>query len=44
MEFATLKKDVWGREVILGASWDLLWVILALTFIGIAMHLSLIHI
>lgn len=38
MELATLKKDVWGREVILGASWDLLWVILALTFIGIAVH------
>ena len=38
MELATLKKDVWGREVILGASWDLLWVILVVTFIGIAVH------
>ena len=38
MELATFKKDVWGREVILGASWDLLWVLLAVTFIGIAIH------
>ena len=38
MELATFKQDVWGREVILGASWDLLWVLLAVTFVGIAIH------
>jgi cytochrome b subunit of formate dehydrogenase len=38
LELATFKQDVWGREVILGASWDLLWVLLAVTFVGIAIH------
>lgn len=38
MDIATYKKDVWGREVILGASWDLLWVVLVLAFVFIAVH------
>ena len=38
MEIATYKNDVWGREVFLGASWDLLWVVLALAFTFIAVH------
>ncbi len=38
MELAEFKRDVWGREVLLGVSWDLLWVILALSFLFIAVH------
>lgn len=38
MDLATYKNDVWGREVILGASWDLLWVVLVLAFVFIALH------
>lgn len=38
MDLATYKNDVWGREVFLGASWDLLWVILVLAFVFIAVH------
>ena len=38
MDIATYKKDVWGREVLLGASWDLLWVVIVLAFVFIAVH------
>ena len=38
MDIATYKNDVWGREVLLGASWDLLWVVLVLAFVFIAVH------
>ncbi len=38
MDIATYKKDVWGREVLLGVSWDLLWVVLVLAFVFIALH------
>ncbi len=38
MDIATYKNDVWGREVFLGASWDLLWVVLVLAFVFIAGH------
>ncbi len=38
MDLATFKKDVWGREVILGASWDLLWLVVAAAFVLIAGH------
>lgn len=38
MDFAEYKRDVWGREVLLGASWDLLWVVVALAFAFIAIH------
>lgn len=38
MDIAEFKRDVWGREVLLGVSWDLLWVILALSFLFIAVH------
>lgn len=38
MELATYKNDVWGREVLLGVSWDLLWVVIAASFIIIALH------
>lgn len=38
MDIATYKNDVWGREVLLGVSWDLLWVVVALAFVFIAVH------
>lgn len=38
MDLATYKEDVWGREVILGASWDLLWLVVAAAFVFIAAH------
>jgi len=38
MDFAEFKRDVWGREVLLGVSWDLLWVILVAAFLFIAIH------
>src|SRR5690606_32876341 len=38
MDLATYKTDVWGREVILGASWDLLWLVAVVSFIVIALH------
>lgn len=38
MNIAEYKRDVWGREVILGVSWDLLWVVVALSFAFIAVH------
>jgi formate dehydrogenase subunit gamma len=38
MDFATYKQDVWGREVILGASWDLLWLVVVAAFVVIALH------
>lgn len=38
MEFATYKNDVWGREVIRGVSWDLLWLIIVAAFVAIALH------
>ena len=38
MELATYKEDVWGREVILGASWELLWLVVVSAFVVIALH------
>lgn len=38
MEIVTYKEDVWGREVILGVSWDLLWLAIVVPFILIALH------
>lgn len=38
MDLATYKQDVWGREVILGASWDLLWLVVVAAFVIIALH------
>ncbi len=39
MNLVETKQDVWGREVLLGVSWDLLWVVLALTAAAIVAHL-----
>jgi cytochrome b subunit of formate dehydrogenase len=38
MDIAKFKSDVWGREVLLGVSWDLLWVVLVVSFLFIAIH------
>jgi len=38
VEFATYKSDVWGREVIRGVSWDLLWLVVVAAFLIIAGH------
>lgn len=38
MQIATYKHDVWGREVLRGVSWDLLWLIIVAAFIAIALH------
>lgn len=39
MDIVTTREDVWGREVLLGVSWDLLWVVVALAFAAIVIHL-----
>ena len=31
MDIVNVREDVWGREVLLGVSWDLLWVVVALS-------------
>ena len=38
MDIATYKEDVWGREVLLGVSWDLLWLVVVAAFVFIAGH------
>lgn len=38
MELATYKNDVWGREVILGVSWELLWLVVVAALVIIAAH------
>jgi len=32
------RNDVWGEEVILGVSWDLLWVVAVTAFLLLAAH------
>jgi len=38
VEFATYKSDIWGREVLRGVSWDLLWLVVVAAFVAIALH------
>lgn len=38
MDIATYKNDVWGREVLLGVSWDLLWLVCVVALVAIAVH------
>ena len=38
MDIATYKNDAWGREVLLGVSWELLWLVLVAAFVIIAVH------
>lgn len=39
LNIVEMKRDVWGREVLLGISWDLLWLLLAITAVVIVVHL-----
>ncbi|MCZ6642656.1 MAG: cytochrome b/b6 domain-containing protein [Gammaproteobacteria bacterium] len=39
MEIVVHKNDVWGQEVLLGVSWDLLWLIVVASFVVIIVHL-----
>jgi len=38
VDIATYKHDVWGREVLRGVSWDLLWLVIVAAFVIIAAH------
>ena len=38
MDIATYKNDVWGREVLLGVSWDLLWLVCVVALVIVAVH------
>ncbi|MDP6377928.1 MAG: cytochrome b/b6 domain-containing protein [Pseudomonadales bacterium] len=38
-DIAQVKRDVWGREVLLGVSWDLLWLVVVAAFAVIIVHL-----
>jgi formate dehydrogenase subunit gamma len=38
VEIIRYRNDVWGEEVILGVSWDLLWVVAVTAFILLAAH------
>ncbi len=38
MEIVRYKRDVWGDEVILGVSWDLLWVVAVAILVLLAAH------
>jgi formate dehydrogenase subunit gamma len=38
VDIATYKNDVWGREVLLGVSWDLLWLICVVALVIVAVH------
>ena len=41
MEIVQYREDVWGREVLQGVSWDLLWLVIAATFILIMVHAAI---
>ncbi len=38
MDIAAYRDDVWGREVLRGVSWDLLWLVVVAAFVFIAVH------
>ena len=38
MELFRVSKNVWGQEMLLGMSWDLLWVPVAAAFAVIVLH------
>ena len=38
MDIAAYRDDVWGREVLRGVSWDLLWLVIVAAFVIIAVH------
>ena len=38
MEFFRVTKNVWGQEMLLGMSWDPLWIPVAAAFAAIILH------
>ena len=38
MEFFRFSKNVWGQEMLLGVSWDPLWIPVAAAFVAILLH------
>jgi cytochrome b subunit of formate dehydrogenase len=38
VDIATYKNDVWGREVLLGVSWELLWLVCVIALVIVAAH------
>lgn len=38
MDIAAYREDVWGREVLRGVSWDLLWLVVVIALVAIAVH------
>ena len=38
MDIATYKNDFWGREVLLGVSWELLWLVCVVALVIVAVH------
>ena len=38
MEFFRFSKNVWGQEMLLGMSWDPLWIPVAAAFAAIILH------
>jgi hypothetical protein len=38
LELFRVAKNVWGQEILLGISWDFLWVPIALAFCFIVAH------
>ena len=38
MGIAEFKNDVWGREVLLGVSWELLWLVCVVALVVVAVH------
>ncbi|SVC95325.1 uncharacterized protein METZ01_LOCUS348179 [marine metagenome] len=38
MEFFRFSKNVWGQEMLLGMSWDILWLPVAAAFAFIIIH------
>lgn len=39
MDIVEIRNDVWGREVLAGVSWDLLWVVAAAALVAIIAHM-----
>jgi len=38
VDIATYRNDVWGREVLLGVSWELLWLVCVTALVVVAVH------
>ncbi|MEE8443948.1 MAG: hypothetical protein V3S44_01275 [Alphaproteobacteria bacterium] len=40
MELFRVSRNAWGQEVLLGISWDLIWVFLGAALLFIVLHLA----